>query len=109
MAILNIKRGDTRTAIKATLKNPKGLPINLTGATVKFVMVKYKTILINREAVILDAVNGVVAFTFNSGETDQMGRMRAEFKVKYPDNSIETFPNQGSIDINIESDLSLGG
>lgn len=109
MATFNIKKGDTRTAIKATLKNPKGIPINLTGATVNFIMVKYKTILINRGAVILDAVNGIVAFVFNSGETAEIGKMKAEFKVIYPDNSIETFPNQGYIDINIDLDLTQGG
>lgn len=110
MVDLNLKKGDTRTAIKATLKNPKGLAVDLTDANVSFIMVKYKTILIDRGVEVIDASNGIVSVIFTETELSQVGRMKAEFKVKYPDNSVETFPNQGYIDVIIESDLrALGG
>lgn len=102
---LNLKRGDTRTAIKANLKSPKGNPIILTDAIVTFHMIQYKTIIANREADIIDATNGIVAFTFTPEEISSIGKMKAEFKVTYPDQSIETFPNQGYIDITIEPSL----
>jgi hypothetical protein len=105
---LNMKRNDTRTAIKAILKDHKGVPVNLTGAVVKFAMAKYikGTILVDREADILDALNGVVCFVFVPEEVTTLGMMKAEFEVTYEDASIETFPNQGYILINFESDLA---
>lgn len=56
-------------------------------------------LLINREALILDAVKGRVAFAFEPGETDQIGNMCGEFEVTYPDRSRETFPTSGYIEI----------
>ncbi|NOU98473.1 BppU family phage baseplate upper protein [Paenibacillus planticolens] len=106
MASLNIKRHDTRTAIKATLKMPSGNAVDLTGATVKFTMTKYGRALANREADVLDAVNGTVAFIFLPEEVTETGTMKAEFEVTYPDGAIETFPNSGYIAITIEADLS---
>lgn len=104
-AALNIKRNDTRTAIKAELKSPKGDPIDLTGASVVFTMVKYGRILVNRDADVLDEETGKVAFVFEEGETAETGDMKAEFEVTYPDGSVETFPNSGYISIKIEADL----
>lgn len=106
MAALNIKRHDTRTAVKATLKSPSGSPVDLTGADVIFTMAKYGVLLANRAADILDATTGQVAFIFTEEETTETGAMLAEFEVTYPDGSVETFPNKGYIEINIEADLS---
>jgi hypothetical protein len=106
MASLNIKRHDTRTAIKATLKTPTGNAVDLTDATVKFVMVKYGTTIANRDADVLDAANGKVAFIFLPEEVTETGAMKAEFEVMYPDGAVETFPNAGYIAINIEADLA---
>ncbi|CAH1230653.1 hypothetical protein PAECIP111891_06711 [Paenibacillus allorhizoplanae] len=105
---LNIKRNDTRTAIKAVLKSPRGNPVNLSGATVKFIMAKYikGTVLVDREADVLDQENGVVCFVFTVDEVTSLGMMKAEFEVTYEDDSTETFPNQGYILINFESDLA---
>ncbi|NRF91518.1 BppU family phage baseplate upper protein [Paenibacillus frigoriresistens] len=105
---LTMKRHDTRTAIKAALKSPKGLPVNLSNTTVKFTMAKYRNgaVLVDREAITLDAVNGVVCFVFEQEETTTLGMMKAEFEVKYEDGSIEKFPNQGYILINFEADLA---
>lgn len=104
---LTMKRGDTRIAPKAKLKSPKGLPIDLTGAKVDFIMARYSNgiVLVDREAYVLDAENGVVCFVFELSEADVLGMMKAEFKVTYPDGSYETFPNQGYILINFESGL----
>lgn len=104
---VTIKSGDTRTAIKATLKNPSGNPVDLTDATVTFVMLKVSAnVLINRPAEIVDAVNGRVNFVFTNGETDILGGVKAEFIVDYPDGSTETFPNSGYISIIFEQTLT---
>jgi hypothetical protein len=102
-----MKCHDTRTAVKATLKSPSGSPVDLTGATVKFIMSKYNgAVLVNREADVLDAVNGIVCFVFVTEETTKSGMMKAEFEVTYLDTSVETFPNSGYISINFEADLA---
>ncbi|UKS30164.1 phage baseplate upper protein [Paenibacillus sp. HWE-109] len=105
-ASLSIKRYDTRTAVKATLKSPSGASVDLTDATVKFSMVKYSTTIVNREADIIDALTGKVAFVFDREELAETGTMKAEFQVAYPDGSVETFPNSGYITINIEANLT---
>lgn len=111
---VTIKKGDTRTAIAANLKSPKGNPVDLTGTEVRFKMLPTRrnylnkpvrsncSAYIDREALIMDAEAGRVAFVFEPGETDQRGIMYGEFKVTYVDGSIETFPNSGYIIINIE-------
>jgi hypothetical protein len=101
---ITIKRNDTRDALKATLSNESG-PVDLTGATVRFLMSKRKTIKVDRAAQIKDAANGVVWMVFEQGDTDQDGLFNAEFEVTFPDNRIETFPNDGFISINIIKDL----
>ncbi|MDD9266040.1 BppU family phage baseplate upper protein [Paenibacillus sp. GCM10023248] len=105
---LTMKRGDTRTAIKAALISPKGTPVKLNNASVKFKMATYRkgSILVNREADILSADDGIVSFVFEPEEVTTLGTMKAEFEVTYEDGSVETFPNQGYILINFESDLA---
>lgn len=107
---LVMKRGDTRTAIKGTLRSPKRNLVNLVDAKVEFIMARYSdgTVLIDREAEVFDAENGVVCFIFEPSEADVVGTMRAEFKVTYLDGSPETFPNDGYIFIEFESGLRKG-
>jgi len=101
-----IKRGDTRHAIRAILKDAKGNPINLTDCEVSFAMAPLgRGAVINRAAHIQDAVAGEVWVVWVPGETDITGIYRAEFKVIYPDGKKETFPSDGYISIQIMNDL----
>lgn len=103
---MNIKQGDTRRAIKATLKDDLGNAINLTDCSVIFTMTNLsRTVRIERESIINDALQGSVWFVFNAGDTDVPDSYRAEFKVTYPDSRVETFPNHKYISINIERKL----
>jgi transcriptional/translational regulatory protein YebC/TACO1 len=104
LATITLKRNDTKNNIKATLSNESG-PVDLTGATVRFLMAKHGMIKIDRKAQIQDAVNGIVWFIFEQGDTDEVGIFQAEFEVTYSDARIETFPNDCFILINIISDL----
>lgn len=101
---ITIKRNDTRDAIKATLSNESG-PVDLTGATVRFLMSKGSTVKVDRQAEIQDAVNGIVWMVFDQGDTDETGTFKAEFEVTFSDARIETFPNDSFILINIINDL----
>lgn len=101
---VTLKRNDTKVNLKATLSNESGL-VDLTGCTVRFLMSKRKTIKIDKPAIIQDAVNGIVWFVFEQGDTSEIGTYQAEFEVIFPDERVETFPNAGYILINIQSNL----
>jgi hypothetical protein len=104
MAVVTLKRNDTKVNIKATLTNESGT-VDLTGCQVRFLMSKRKITKIDREAIINDAPNGLVWFVFEQGDTDESGRFDAEFKVTFPDERVETFPSDSYISINILDDL----
>ncbi len=100
-----LKRGDTSPALVYTL-----IPttIDLTGATVKFQM---RT----RSGVTIKDVNATVVsvtdpptlkYQWVSPDTDVADLYEAEFKVTYSDGKIETFPNEGFIQIRINEDVS---
>lgn len=101
-----IKRGDTRHAIKAILRDASGDPVDLTGCSVKFVMAPLsRPATVCREPHIENAKNGEVWVVWAPGETDKSGIYRAEFKVTYPDGRVETFPETSYIGISIINDL----
>jgi transcriptional/translational regulatory protein YebC/TACO1 len=102
--LVTIKRNDTKDNIKATLSNESG-PVDLTGATVRFLMSKRGIVKVDRQAQIQDAVNGIVWMVFEQGDTDESGSFQAEFEVTFPDARVETFPNDSFILINIINDL----
>jgi hypothetical protein len=99
-----LKKNDTRDNIKATLSNESG-PVDLTGASVRFLMSKRGVNKVDRQVQIQDAANGIVWMVFEQGDTDEQGLFQAEFEVTFPDARIETFPNDGFILINIINDL----
>lgn len=97
--MITIKQGDTRHAIKATLKDVNGNPVDLTGATVNFFMATRRSeILVNKEALQQD---GQVWAIFEEGETDTPGLMEAEFRVSYPDGRVESFPHDSYLQVKI--------
>ena len=103
---MTLKRGDTRHAIRAILKDSSGSPVDLTDCTVSFHMAPLgRPPTISRQVDIHDAEGGEVWVVFAPGETDVSGVYRAEFQVVYGDGRRETFPNNGYINIQIQSDL----
>lgn len=100
---VTIKRGDTRRSIVGDAKDPNNEVVDLTGAEVRFLMMRGRNVLLDHvPAYIEDLTTGTVAYHFEDGDTDTAGIFKAWFKVTYPDGSRETFPNSGSIIINIE-------
>lgn len=104
MADLTLKRNDTRSAIKATLSNESG-PVDLTGATVRFLMSKIGKLKVNKQSIIQDALSGIVLVVFDNGDTNESGLFQGEFEITYSDSSVETFPNDGYVLIEIKPDL----
>ena len=102
-----IKQGDTRHALQAVLKDVNNQPVDLSSAQVDFFMQSRRgVVLISREAQQTETA-GEVWMVFEDGETDIPDFYRAEFKVRYLDGKIETFPHTGALKITIES--TLGG
>jgi len=104
--MIDIKQGDTRHAIQATLKNTNGDPVNLTGTTVRFFMGKVGQIVIENDARQTE-VPGEVWYVFNEGETDVPGFYNVEFRVTYADGKVETFPHNQTLKLRIHE--RIGG
>jgi len=104
----NIKQNDTSPQIAANLKDGSGNARDVTGATVKFHMKRIgaATASVNSNATIVSANTGFVKYAWQTGDTSTAGSFQAEFQVTFADGSIETFPNDGSIAIDITPELA---
>lgn len=102
-----IKQNDRREAIKRTLKDSAGVKVNLTGATVKFIMKSTPTgtAKVNATALVMDAVNGIVQYNWAVGDTDTMGTFLGEFEITFADATKQTFPNDGYIEVRVIAEL----
>ncbi|MBP1995960.1 hypothetical protein [Paenibacillus eucommiae] len=69
-------------------------------------MTKNGRLLINWATDIIEAKNGVVCFAFERGEVMELCIMKAEFEVTYLYFSIESFPIDRFITIEIVADLA---
>ncbi|MBC7282582.1 hypothetical protein [Hoeflea sp.] len=107
MSVFSIKKGDTSPAILAEL-TPQD--VDITGATgVVFNMWdrSTKTVKINRAAASLVTASGPasVSYAWALADTDTDGWFEAEFEVTRADGTVETFPNDGYISVNITRDI----
>ena len=103
----NIKQNDTSPSLQATLKDALLVPVNITGATVKFHMKSLDGVVkVDETMTITDAEGGVVQYDWQTGDTDTVGTYYVEFEVTYADASIETFPNTGSLVVSVVRELN---
>lgn len=103
-----IKQNDTAPNIMGILKDENDEVIDISGASVRFHMSDYagEEVMIDAEAAIEDAENGVVYYDWQEGDTAEAGEFKAEFEVTYSDGKVETFPNEGYIIIAISEEVS---
>lgn len=108
MATFVIKQNDTSPSIEATLTNINGVAINLSSCSVRFHMKNMTNgvLIVDQPATIVNAVNGVTRYAWQSADTQKPGMYNCEFEVTYSDNSIETFPNDDKIIVSIESEIN---
>ncbi len=95
-ATFNIKVGDTKPVLQATLKDGAGNAVNLTGTTVKFSMRDVQSTTIKRDkgtVVLTDAANGIVTYSWVTADTDTVGTYLGEFEVTDGSSDVETYPN----------------
>ena len=102
-----IKTNDTSPKLSVTLTDALGTPIGLAGCAARFHMKAFgaSSLKIDAEASIEDAVNGIVEYSWQAGDTDTAGTYYGEIEVTYGDNTVETFPNNGYFTIIIKEDL----
>ena len=98
-----IKQNDTTPSLRADLKNGSGDAIDLINATVRFHMrpIGSITVTIDTAAVVISESGGTVQYNWVSGDTSVMGSYQVEFEVTYQDGTIETFPNNRYIEVEI--------
>lgn len=103
-----IKQSDTSPILEAALTTAAGVAIDLSGASVRFHMRRAgaQTALIDAAATVVSASGGTVRYSWLSGDTDSAGAFVAEFEVLYSDGSIETFPNDGYLRIDILPEIA---
>ena len=103
----SIKQNDTSPSLQATLKDSTLTPISLNGATVQFHMKSLDGVVkVDETMTIVDSDNGIIRYDWQTGDTDTVGTYNVEFQVTYYDTTIETFPNNGNLVINVVRELS---
>lgn len=99
-----IKQGDTSPSLEAVLTGPDGQPVDLHGATVRFIMER----VVDAQAAIVDAEAGKVRYDWKPGDTDRPGVFNAEFRVEYATGVRTTVPNSGYVTVHIGRSLQGG-
>ena len=103
-----MKQNDTKPALVASLTDANDQAVNLTGATVVFNMrvePAGATKVSAAAATVLDSEAGEVSYSWSAANTDTADDFEAEFQVTYADSSIQTFPNDGYILIDVKDDV----
>jgi len=92
-----MKKGDTGPPLRRTLiENATGLPLDLTGASAKFIMTEAdkQTGKIDAPMIIETPVSsGVVRYDWAAGDTDTPGDFPSEIQVTLLSGEIVTFPS----------------
>ena len=95
-----LKAGDTFPSIYVTVTDSLGNVVNLTGASVDFVMVRDTgDLVITDDAILDDPADGVVRYDWQTGDTDVPGRYNIEFVVTFANRKILTAPNGEYIEL----------
>lgn len=102
------KQGDTAPAIAEQLFDGTGTAVNLTGASVKFMMWAPgdAAVKVNATATITDAALGKVSYTPTALNTDTIGDYLVEWQVTFSGGAIETFPNSGHQKVRVVDDVA---
>lgn len=103
-----MKQGDLLPVLDATLLDENGVPINVTGLTVAFHLRKTgaTALKVNAACSLVTPNQGLVRYTWVSGDTDTVGEYEGEFEITYaaPTRTL-TCPNSGYFYVTINAQL----
>lgn len=110
--MMTVKQGDLLPALVATLRYEDGSPAQLEDATEVWFIFRptdgAADTAQKKPAVVSDAAAGQVSYTWEAGDTDEVGDYNAEFEVHYTDGVIETFPSGTYIEYSVVPQLDGG-
>lgn len=104
MATFFLKKDDLLPQLRAVLRSPDGLPVDLTNASsVTFSMLDGAGVAkINAAAAtVVDAVRGIVQYAWTGTDTDTAGSYHGEFVATFPGGLTITYPNFRAFEIKI--------
>ncbi len=111
MAIFYLRQNDASVSLTATLQEASGAAIDLTDCTVTFA-VGYEgdpaSKLLDAAAVVTDAENGKVRFTFTALQTDlDPGTYDAAFTLTWADGTTRTVPTRsGQLKVQVVGEVA---
>jgi hypothetical protein len=102
-----IKQGDRREPIERVLRGSDGNPVDLTGASVRFIMTTAEGVVkVDAGATIVGTPTaGRARYSWGVNDTDTIGSFRAEYEVTFGDGTKQTFPNKDYIVVIVVADL----
>jgi len=106
LAVLNYHAGDTGESVIVQIVNSSNRqPQDLTDATARFrmsIVNDDSTVVatIDQPAVILE--DGKIQYSWRAGDLAVPGQYQGLFVVTYDDGTIESYPRQGFIDVQVE-------
>lgn len=104
-----VKQNDVRPTLDYQLRDGNGAVVDLTGASVKFMMYLpgAASPKVNAAGTIIGAAtNGQVRYTWTGTDTDTIGDYIAEFQVTFSGGFVETFPNWEHLKVRILDDIA---
>jgi lysophospholipase L1-like esterase len=99
------KVGDLSTEFKFQLLDSYRSPVDLTGKTVTMQIATSDTLILQRVLTPADATNGLVSFSFESGDALGIGQRDIEFVVSNGVDDVEVFPSDGYVRMTIQPNL----
>lgn len=93
---VNLVAGDLEPPVRRQLiSRSTDLPIDLDGATVRFIMENEAGVKILDASADIEAPpgNGMVIYNWESGDTDTPGFFKARFKITFPSTKPYSMPN----------------
>ena len=100
MAARYVKKGDIGIPFEATLTDSDGAAVNLTGASVDFVMRLASpagtTPKVNADAVVVGTpTNGQVSYTTQAADLNTVGTYFVEWEVTFGGGGVQRYPGDG--------------
>jgi hypothetical protein len=100
-----VKKNDSYDAITYQLENEDNSTVDLTGASVNFVMGKKNKLITNAKATVTSATSGIVSYQLTPSDTLVSGTFLAEFVVTFANGTMKTYPSNGYITVDVEQNL----